>query len=267
MKTRTILFALMLIALSCAVVVLARAQTARPSAPARPQAGAGTQSPQARLKQYVADLQNNPDDTELRGKIIALAWTMKPPPAIPDEAHGHYVTAANFVVAANDNSGFEQAIGEYKATLLAAPWWADAYKKLAMVQKAADHYDEAIASLNLYLLTQPADAHDTQYEISKLKTLKQAEEATITEKVKKEIAFNFSVDEAKVTPGTRFKEDLGVNREDAASWVNMDALEVDLTSDFDLKISEIPNEDLAKFKTVQDVIDYIYKNERKPPRW
>ena len=63
---------------------------------------------------------------------------------------------------------------EYKAALLAAPWWADAYKKLAMAQKAAEKYDDAVASLNFYLLTQPADARDAQDEIYKLKALKES---------------------------------------------------------------------------------------------
>jgi len=76
---------------------------------------------------------------------------------------------AAFMEKAHDSSGFESAIEQYKAALLAAPWWADAYKKLAIAQKAADHYDDAIASLNLYLLTQPADARDAQDEIYKLK--------------------------------------------------------------------------------------------------
>ena len=72
------------------------------------------------------------------------------------------------------SAGFERAVAEYKAALLAAPWWADAYKKLAIAQKAAQRYDDAIASLNIYLLTQPADARDAQDEIYKLKADKQA---------------------------------------------------------------------------------------------
>src|ERR1039458_8665702 len=145
-------------------------------------------NPQEILKQYISDLHNNPNDTALREKIIALAQTMRPAPAIPEEARGHYVMAATVVEKAkndtekakNDsdlkqaNSGFERAVGEYKAALLAAPWWADAYKKLAIAQKAAERYDDAIASLNLYLLTQPADARDAQDEIYKLKALKQS---------------------------------------------------------------------------------------------
>ncbi len=137
-------------------------------------AQAQSTTPQQTLQQYVADLQRNPNDTALREKIIKLAQTMKPAPTIPESAREHYVMGTTFVEAAKDNSGYEDAIKHYQAALLAAPWWAEAYKKQAIAQKAAAHYDDAIASLNLYLLTQPADARDAQDEIYKLKALKQA---------------------------------------------------------------------------------------------
>jgi hypothetical protein len=135
---------------------------------------AQTASSQQTLNQYVADLQSNPNDAALRGKIIALAQTMKTPPAIPEEAREHYVMAATFMESAKDPAGFARAVEQYKAALLIAPWWADAYKKLAIAQKAANQFDDAIASLNLYLLTQPADARDAQDEIYKIKALKQS---------------------------------------------------------------------------------------------
>jgi hypothetical protein len=130
--------------------------------------------PEERLKRSVAEVNSAPNDPAAREKVIRLAQTMKSPPAIPEEAREHYVMAAAFVEKAKDSNGFERAIEQYKAALLAAPWWADAYKKLAIAQKAADHYDDAIASLNLYLLTQPADSRDAQDEIYKLKADKQA---------------------------------------------------------------------------------------------
>jgi tetratricopeptide (TPR) repeat protein len=173
MNAKMILDGFLLVSLFCATGL-----------PARAQAG----SPQQTLNQYVAELQSNPNDAALRGKIIALAQSMRPAPAIPEEARGHYVMATTFAEKAksdterakNDsdlklaNAGFVRAVAEYKAALLAAPWWADAYKKLAVTQKAAEQYDDAIASLNLYLLTQPADARDAQDEVYKLKALKQS---------------------------------------------------------------------------------------------
>jgi hypothetical protein len=128
-----------------------------------------TQQFQQALQQFRAD----PSDAA-RQQIIKLAQAMKTPPAIPEEAREHYVMAQAFKEKATESSGFASAIEQYKAALLAAPWWADAYEKLAIAQKAAHRYDDAIASLNLYLLTQPADARDAQDEIYKLKADKQA---------------------------------------------------------------------------------------------
>jgi len=130
--------------------------------------------PEERLKQSVAEVKSNPNDAAARERVIRLAQTMKSAPVIPEEAREHYVMAAAFVENAKESSGFERAIEQYKAALLEAPWWADAYKKLAIAEKAADHYDDAIANLNLYLLSQPADARDAQDEIYKLKADKQA---------------------------------------------------------------------------------------------
>jgi len=151
---------------SCLIIVTAILSPI--SAPAQPA------TPQQTLRQYVADLQNNPNDAALRRKIITLAQTMKTPPAIPPAAHQDYVMAVTFVESAKDNTGYEHAIDHFKSALLAAPWWMDAYKKLAIAQKAAGHYDDAIATLNLYLLAKSADASDAQDEIYKLMALKQA---------------------------------------------------------------------------------------------
>jgi hypothetical protein len=135
---------------------------------------AQAQTAQETLSHYVSDLQKNPADTALREKIIKHVQTMKKKPVVPEAAREHFVMAATFVEQAKDVTGYERAIEQYKAALLAAPWWGDAYKKLAIIQKTATHYDDAIASLNLYLLTQPADARDAQDEIYKLKALKQS---------------------------------------------------------------------------------------------
>jgi tetratricopeptide (TPR) repeat protein len=122
---------------------------------------------QSALPQFVG----NPNDAARR-QIIKLAQSLKTPPEIPEEARGHYVMAMVLVNTAEDNPGYEQrAIEEFKAALLAAPWWGEVYKKLATVQASAGKYDDAIASLNLYELTEPSDARDAQDEVYRLKAL------------------------------------------------------------------------------------------------
>jgi hypothetical protein len=122
---------------------------------------------QLALKQFAA----NPSDPARR-QIITLVQGMKTPPEIPEEARGHYVMAVVLVDTSEDNPGnMQRAIEEYKAALLAAPWWGEAYKKLAAIQKTAGRFDDAIASLSLYQLAQPLDTRDSQDEIYRLKAL------------------------------------------------------------------------------------------------
>ncbi len=121
---------------------------------------------QQALQQFSA----SPTDAA-RLHIIQLAQAMGPLPEVPEEARGHYVMAVVFGNSATESADYERAITEYKAALLVAPWWGDAYKKLAGVQTLAGRYDDAISSLIFYQAIQPADARVTQDEIYRLKAL------------------------------------------------------------------------------------------------
>jgi acyl carrier protein len=88
-------------------------------------------------------------------------------------------------------------------------------------------------------------------EVSKLRgELRMA----VEEKVKQIIVEQLQVDEAEVTPGASFQEDLGADSLDVVELV------MQFEEAFDL---EIPDEDAEKIKTVKDAIDYIEKNEKK----
>jgi acyl carrier protein len=75
----------------------------------------------------------------------------------------------------------------------------------------------------------------------------------VEEKVKQIIVEQLQVDEAEVTPGASFQEDLGADSLDVVELV------MQFEEAFDL---EIPDEDAEKIKTVKDAIDYIEKNEK-----
>jgi tetratricopeptide (TPR) repeat protein len=124
------------------------------------------------FQQALQQFKANPSDVA-RLEIIKVALAMKPPPEVPEEARGHYVMATVFVNAAADIASYEHAIAEYKAALLIAPWWTDAYRKLATAQTAAGRYDDAVANLNIYLLTKPDDLRSAQDEIYRLTALAQ----------------------------------------------------------------------------------------------
>jgi tetratricopeptide (TPR) repeat protein len=129
-----------------------------------------TQQFQQVLQQFSA----NPSDAA-RQQIIKQVQAMKTPPEIPEEARGHYVMGLVLVKESENDGNYERAIEQFKAASLAAPWWGDAYKKLADAQKAAGQYDDAIASLNLYQLTQPSEVRSSQDEIYRLKALAQVD--------------------------------------------------------------------------------------------
>jgi len=75
----------------------------------------------------------------------------------------------------------------------------------------------------------------------------------VEDKVKQIIVEQLQVDEAEVTPGASFQEDLGADSLDVVELV------MQFEEAFDL---EIPDEDAEKIKTVKDAIDYIEKNQK-----
>lgn len=150
-------------------------------------------SPEDTLKQYVADLQKNPNDYALREKIIRHAQTMTPAPAIPEEAERHMARGAAAVKNAKDVADFRDAVNEFEKATLAAPWLAGAYYNLGIARDKTGMYSDAIRSLKLYLLAEP-DASDAKavktliYEIEyrQEKAAKESSPATIAAKRQKE---------------------------------------------------------------------------------
>lgn len=124
-------------------------------------AAEGTVNPREALKEYVAELRGNPDDPALREKIIKLALTINPPPAIPEEARRPFVKANTALKEAKRPDDYDRAIQQYNETLLIAPWWAEAYFNQAKALELRQRYDDAIKSLKLYLLAAP-QAEDTR---------------------------------------------------------------------------------------------------------
>lgn len=117
------------------------------------------------LTRYVNALQAVPEgsvkDRELRGKIIGLAQKIRPAPAVPEEAERRQARGNAAVKSAADREGFRRAADEFKAALKAAPWIAEGYYNLGVVQDKAGDYREAISNLRFYLMAAP-DAKDAK---------------------------------------------------------------------------------------------------------
>jgi tetratricopeptide (TPR) repeat protein len=123
--------------------------------------------PQEMLPQFVEELKKNPADHALREKIIKLAMTMKPTPAVPEDAERGLVRGAAHFQKATDINGYKKAISEFEAAVNAAPWLAIAYYNLGVAQEKAAYYPEAIRNLKFYLLAAPdaKNARDVKNKI------------------------------------------------------------------------------------------------------
>lgn len=148
------------------------------------------QSPQETLNQYISDLQKNPNDNALREKIIKLVQTMKPAPAIPEEAKKHMARGMAAFESAKNEQEYKDAISESEKAVGYAPWLGEGYRNLGIVQDKAGHFDAAIMSLKLYLLTNPSDAEKAKELIYKIEFRKEKEvKVKKKEKEEKEAAF------------------------------------------------------------------------------
>ena len=72
------------------------------------------ENPQAILNQYMSELQKNPDDYALREKIIRHVQTMKPAPAVPDEARRFMNRGMAAAEGAKTESDYRDAIQEFQ---------------------------------------------------------------------------------------------------------------------------------------------------------
>lgn len=116
-------------------------------------------NPQSILKQYISDLQKNPSDYALREKIIRHVQTMKPKPAVSDEAQKYMDRGLAAIEGGKGEEDFRAASVEFTKAASLAPWLGDAYRNLAIAQDKSGQFDAALKNLRLYLLTSlsPAD--------------------------------------------------------------------------------------------------------------
>lgn len=113
------------------------------------------QTPQETLNQYISDLQQYPNNTALREKIIKLVYMMKTKPVLSDEAIKLAGKATYIFKNAKTESDFVDAAEAYKQALLAAPWKSDYYFNQGMAFEKANKPKEAIESFKLYLVASP----------------------------------------------------------------------------------------------------------------
>jgi len=160
-----------------------------------------------RFQQALQEFRKNPNDA-VREQIIKLALTVKPAPAIPEEANHHYIRAATFVKQAKGDADYELAVKEYRQALLIAPWWGSAYYNLAMVLRASGRFDEATANLKLCSLTSMNE-----------KDTKEVQDALYTIEAEKELATKHQAEAQAAADKQRAEEQvIAAKQKEEADW-------------------------------------------------
>ena len=120
-------------------------------------ANACAQSPREQLDQMVRQLQKTPNDDAMREKIIKLARTMKPSPALPPEAERRMTRGGAAFAGATSAADYQIAAKEFAQATLAAPWYGDAYYNMAVAQDKAEDHGAALRSLEFAALASPGN--------------------------------------------------------------------------------------------------------------
>ncbi len=160
MNKKSLLFSAALFLILSATIGLASAQSNKETNEAEGQAAEKAGRLREALTHYVAALQSvsegSADDQRLRETIIKLVQRLTPPPALPEEAERYMGRGLAAVEIAKGPEDFTRAIAEFKKALRIAPWLADGYFNLGVVQEKAGLFNGAIRSYRLYLLAAPS---------------------------------------------------------------------------------------------------------------
>jgi tetratricopeptide (TPR) repeat protein len=115
------------------------------------------QSPREQLQQMVEQLQKSPGDNILRERIIKLALTLKPAPALPTEAERRMARGEAAFKGSGSPADYKDAVKEFELATLAAPWYGDAYFNLGLAQDKTGDLDGALRSLKNAELALPGN--------------------------------------------------------------------------------------------------------------
>ena len=134
---------------------LVRRDLARALADADRAAAAGDRS--AALASYLASLSQASQlgkgpEREVRIRFMTTVATWPSPPAVPDAAREHLVRAEALL---KHNRPAAEVESELQKAIAIAPWWAEGYFNLGLVEGNGGRYKEAIDTLTLFVSGAP----------------------------------------------------------------------------------------------------------------
>jgi len=131
-----------------------------------------------RCQEALKNLERYSDpDRQVRETIIKAVRAMPAPPQIPEETL-RSMARGEAKVKLGGAGSYEGAVKEMEQAVLTAPWLADAYFNLGIVQEKADMFGQAIQNLRLYLLAAPQspNAKAVQAKIYGLEVMREEQE-------------------------------------------------------------------------------------------
>jgi tetratricopeptide (TPR) repeat protein len=161
------------------------------------------QSPREQLRQMAEQLQQNPDDNALRERIIKLALTLKPSPALPTDAERRMARGAAAFKSASSVADYKDAVKEFEQATLASPWYGDAYFNLGLAQDKAGDLDGALRSLKNAGMALPGNKDVTTliYQVEYRKEKENSPEARAIREKQEEQRFLASLEGARYDCG------------------------------------------------------------------
>lgn len=131
---------------------------------------ANAETTRDQLKRMVEQLQQSPNDNALREKIIKFATTLKPSPAIPEEANRREGRGKFAFRSAKSPEDYLSAASEFEGAIRSAPWVTGYYSDLCTIYEKAEKYAEAKRNCELYLagLANPSQISETKQRIAGL---------------------------------------------------------------------------------------------------
>jgi hypothetical protein len=108
------------------------------------------------LQKYVTRMNEIPDVVD---RAIDIAIKMRPTPAIPEDARRHAAAAADRINQVRIKADFAVARRDYADALAVAPWWADVWVNVSIVDEQLGNPADVRRDLVWYLRANP-DAPD-----------------------------------------------------------------------------------------------------------
>jgi len=142
---------LMILFAALCLPISTQAQLVKPKAAGSSRPQAADVAAKRQLAAYLTEFRDDPNNSELRYKIIQLAKTLTPAPLVPPSAKADFTRAATQFKSALSADDFRNAAVVFERVIVQAPWYADAYFNVASAYSKAGDYDLAERNLALYI--------------------------------------------------------------------------------------------------------------------